>query len=99
MLNAIVKRRMTAIIVGAIALVIGVVLLSSSDVKCGSKKMSPGDICETTRNGSKTTATYDEQKVTDQRTGYAALGVGAIALLLGGVGFAMGGRPGATRRP
>jgi hypothetical protein len=96
-LNAIIRRRVTALFVGALGLVIGIVMLSTSDVKCGSKKMSRGDICETTRNGTKTRATYDEQKLTDQRTGYAAVGVGALALLIGGVGFVMTGRQNSPR--
>jgi hypothetical protein len=92
-LNAIVKRRITAVVVGAVALVIGIVMLSSTEVKCGGKTMSEGQICETTSNGSTTRNTYDEQKLADQRMGYLTVGFGALALLVGGVGFAMNGRP------
>ena len=92
MLNAIVKRRVTALVVGAVALVIGIVMLSSAEVKCGGKTMSEGQICETTRNGSTTRNTYEEQKLDDQRTGYLAVGFGALALLVGGVGFVMSNR-------
>ena len=93
MLNTIVKRRVTALVVGAVALVIGIVMLSSTEVKCGSKAMSEGQICETTSNGSTTSNTYEEQKLADQRMGYLTVGFGALALLVSGAGFVMNNRP------
>lgn len=94
MLNAIVKRRLAALIVGAVGLVVGIVLLSSTEVKCDNKTMSQGDVCVM---GNGTRNSYDEMKTADQRTGYLAIGFGALALLVGGAGFALGGRPQGTR--
>jgi hypothetical protein len=93
-LNAIVKRRFAALIVGAVALVVGIVMLSSTEVKCDNKTMSQGDVCVM---GNGKTNSYDEMKTADQRTAYLAIGFGALALLVGGAGFALGGRPQGTR--
>ena len=93
MLNAIGKRRLAALIVGAVALVIGIVMLSSTDVKCGNKAMSEGDICEV--NGAP--KSYDTMKSADQRSAYLAVGFGVVALLVGGAGLALNARQ--TSRP
>jgi hypothetical protein len=95
-LNAIVKRRVAALIVGAVALVVGIVMLSSAEVKCDNKTMSEGDVCVMS-NGTRNS--YDEMKTADQRTSYLAIGFGALALLVGGAGFALGGRPQGSTRP
>ncbi len=92
MLNAVVKRRVAALIIGAVALVIGIVMLSATDVKCGGKTMREGQVCETTRNGSTTRNTFDEQKRTDQQSAYLAIGFGVVALLVGAAGFALNNR-------
>jgi hypothetical protein len=98
-LQAIVKRRIAALIVGAVALVIGIVMLSSTEVKCGGKPMQDDQICETTKNGSTSRNTFDEQKGSDQQTAYLAIGFGVIALLVGAAGFALNARsaPGGQR--
>jgi hypothetical protein len=93
-LNAIVKRRVAALILGAVALVIGIVMFSSTEVKCDNKTMAEGDVCVMS-NGTRNS--YDEMKTADQRTAYLAIGFGALALLVGGAGFALGGRPQGTR--
>ena len=92
MVNAIVRRRVSALIIGLVALVIGIVLLSSTEVKCGSKVMQEGQVCEVNRNGSTVNNTYDEQKRSGQQTGYIAIGVGIVALLIGAAGFALSSR-------
>jgi hypothetical protein len=91
-LQAIVKRRIAALIVGAIVLVVGIVMLSSTEVKCGGKTMAEGQVCETTSNGSTTRNTYSEQKSADQQEGYLALGFGVVALLVGAAGFVLQAR-------
>ena len=93
MLNAIVKRRVAALVVGAVALVIGIVMLSSSDVKCDNKAMSQGDVCVV--NGERNS--YDEMKSADQTSAYLAVGFGVVALIVGAAGFALNSRQ--TSRP
>jgi hypothetical protein len=92
-LNAIVKRRVAALVVGAVLLVIGIVMLSSTDVKCDNKAMSEGDVCVV--NGERNS--YDEMKSADQRSAYLAVGFGVVALIAGGAGFALSARK--TSRP
>jgi hypothetical protein len=92
-LNAIIKRRVAALALGAIALVVGIIMLSSSDVKCGNKAMVESDICVVDGNQN----SYDEMKSADQQKGYLAIGFGALALLVGGVGFVLGSPQGSTR--
>jgi hypothetical protein len=92
-LNAIVKRRVAALVVGAVVLVIGIVMLSSTDVKCGNKTMQPGQICEVDGDP----RSYDTMKTADQRTAYLAVGFGVLALIAGGAGFALNARQ--TARP
>jgi hypothetical protein len=92
-LDAIIKRRVAALVVGAVALIIGIVMLSSTDVKCGNKPMSEGDVCMVNDNEN----SYDEMKSSDQTTAYLAIGFGALALLVGGAGFALTSRQGSTR--
>jgi hypothetical protein len=96
--NAIVRRRVSALIIGLVALVIGIVLISSSEVKCGSKVMQEGQVCEVTRNGSTVNNTYEEQKRSGQQTAYIAIGVGILALIVGAAGFALNGRRQANPR-
>jgi L,D-peptidoglycan transpeptidase YkuD (ErfK/YbiS/YcfS/YnhG family) len=96
-LKVIVNKRVTALILGAVAVVVGIVLLSSTEVKCGNRVMQEGQVCETTRNGSTVTRTYSEQKSDDQRMGYLALGFGVVALLVGAAGFALNARSGQPR--
>jgi hypothetical protein len=87
-LNAIVKRRVAALVVGAVLLIIGIVMLSSTDVKCGNETMQPGQICEV--DGSP--KSYDTMKSADQRSAYLAVGFGVLGLLVGGAGFALSAR-------
>ena len=93
MLNAIVKRRVAALVVGAVALVIGIVMLSSTDVKCGNKAMSESDFCVV--DGDR--RSYDTMKSADQRSAYLAVGFGVVALVVGAAGFALNARQ--TTRP
>ena len=89
MLNKIIGWRFPALAAGVIALVIGIVLLPGSEVKCGGRTMHEGDVCETTRNGSTTRNSFSEQKASDQQKAYLTLGFGVVALVVGGAGFAL----------
>jgi len=89
MLWRIIGNRWGALIVGAVALVIGLVLMQSSEVKCGSQMMSPGDICQVTKRGNTTERTYDEQKSSGKTTAYIITGVGALLIIGGGVAFVL----------
>jgi hypothetical protein len=97
-LNKIIGWRKPALFAGVIALIVGIVLLPGSEVKCGGRTMQEGDVCETTSNGSTISRSYSEQKSSDQQSAYLTLGFGALALLVGGAGFALNSRPG-PRQP
>ncbi|GIJ45851.1 hypothetical protein Val02_27370 [Virgisporangium aliadipatigenens] len=73
-----------ALIIGGGLIIFGITQAVSDDVDCGGQKMSQGDVCQTTSNGSTTDRGYDEQKKDNQRTGYIMAGVGGV-FLLGGV--------------
>jgi hypothetical protein len=90
----IIGNRYGLLILGLIALGIGIYLMGQTDVKCGSEVMSPGDICETTRKGVSTESTYEEQKSSNQLSAKILTGVGG-AMTLGGAGWII---VGLTRR-
>jgi hypothetical protein len=97
LLNKIIGWRFPALFGGAIALIVGIVLLPGGDVKCGGRTMLEGQICETTSNGSTISRSYAEQKRSDQQSAYLTLGFGAFALLVGGTGFALNSRRRSTQ--
>jgi hypothetical protein len=88
-LTAILRRRTAAMVVGVMALLLGIVMLSASTVTCGDTTMHQGDVCETTGEGSAVRLTYDEQKQADQRGGRVLVAVGIAGLLLGAAGYAI----------
>jgi hypothetical protein len=54
--------------------------LTRTDVSCGGESMSPGDICEVTKNGTTTNVTYESQRQDQKTTGYILLGAGVVLL-------------------
>jgi hypothetical protein len=79
-------RTIAAIVIGALALVVGVYLMlfPSAEVLCDNQVMSPGDLCRETRRGVTRTYTYDEMKRNQALAPYVLMGVGVLALLYGG---------------
>jgi len=68
------RYRMIGLIAGLGLIVVGVLNLSDSAVKCGAKVMQQGDICTTTRNGNSTDRTYDRQRSENRRIGVLSTG-------------------------
>ncbi|MEU0542529.1 hypothetical protein ABZ319_21905 [Nocardia sp. NPDC005978] len=74
-----------SIVIGCALLFGGVSTLSDDGtVKCGSRVMSPGDTCDTTRKGRTTTRTYDEQKDSNGSTPWILFGIGTLMIVGGG---------------
>ena len=96
MLWRIIGNRWGAVILGVVAVVFGLILMSSSEVKCGSQVMQEGDICQVTNKGSTTEKTYDEQKSSERTTAYLITGVGALLIIGGGVAFVLRARRGSS---
>jgi hypothetical protein len=93
LLFTIAKNRWAALIVGLVLLPFGLYNATSTDrVTCGSQVMSQGDICESSRRGSTTARSYDEQKKSDTTGGYILAGVGGVLLLVGGIQFVLRAR-------
>lgn len=84
MLGRFIFNRIGAVIIGALFLLVGLFAFGGSDVKCGDKVMSQGDICTEISKGNSVDRTYDEQKSDNQRTQYIILGAGAI-IIVGGI--------------
>ena len=76
---------------GAIAglgmLIVGALLLTDSQVKCGSKVMQPGETCTATRKGITTERIYDEQRSYNHRIGMYTTAGGPVVLLVCGAGL------------
>ncbi|GID93946.1 Trp biosynthesis-associated membrane protein [Amorphoplanes digitatis] len=84
LLFTIAKNRWAALIVGLVLLPLGLYnATSTGTVTCGSQVMSQGDTCETSRRGSTTARSYDEQKKSDTTGGYILAGVGGVLVLVG----------------
>ena len=64
-------RLVVGLVAGVGLLVVGALSLSDTAVKCGPKVMQPGTVCATTRNGTTTERTYDQQRSYDRRMGLA----------------------------
>jgi hypothetical protein len=64
-------RLVVGLIAGVGLLVVGALSLSDTAVKCGPKVMQPGTVCASTRNGTTTERTYDQQRSYDRRMGVA----------------------------
>ena len=86
MVGKIIGNKYGLLILGLIALGIGIFLMSQTEVKCGSEIMQPGDVCETTRKGVTTENTFDEQKSSNELSAKILTGVGG-AMTLGGAGW------------
>ena len=86
MVGKIIGNRYGLLILGLIALGVGIFLMSETEVKCGSNVMKPGDVCTTTRKGVSTDRTFDEQKSSNELTAKIVTGVGG-AMTLGGAGW------------
>ncbi|GIE89030.1 hypothetical protein [Actinoplanes regularis] len=92
-LFAIAKNRWAALLIGLALIPLGLVNATSTDeVTCGSRVMEQGDICETTRRGSTTERSYDEQKKSDVTGGYVLAGVGGVLVLVGATQFVLRAR-------
>lgn len=89
MLTAIVKRRVAALVVGVMSLLLGLVMVAATTVTCGEDTMQPGDTCmETGADDSPVQRSYEEEKRAGERNGRFLVGVGAVALVVAGVGYA-----------
>ncbi|HZM83593.1 MAG TPA: hypothetical protein VFC19_48370 [Candidatus Limnocylindrales bacterium] len=86
MVGKIIGNKYGLLILGIIALGVGIFLMSQTEVKCGSNVMKPGDICTTIRKGVSTDRTFDEQKSSNELTAKIVTGVGG-AMTLGGAGW------------
>jgi hypothetical protein len=75
------------VIAGLGMLIVGALLLSDSQVKCGSKVMQPGETCTTTRKGITTERTYEEQRSYNRRIGMYTTAAGPVVLLVCGAGL------------
>lgn len=93
LLFSIIKNRWAALIVGLILIPLGLVNANSTEqVTCGSQVMHEGDICETTRRGSTTERSFEEQKQNDVTGGYILAGIGGVLLLAGVTQFVVRAR-------
>ena len=85
--------RMYRIVIGLIAgvglLVIGALNLSDTAVKCGSKVMQPGTVCSTTRKGTTTERTYNQQQSYNRRIGLFSAGGGLVVTVVCGAVLAV----------
>jgi len=77
------------IVIGLIAglglLVVGALNLSDTAVKCGPKVMKPGTVCvTTTRTGTTTERTYDQQQSYNHRIGMFSVGGGLVVTVVFG---------------
>lgn len=96
MIGKIIGNKYGLLILGLIALGVGIFLMGQTEVKCGSDTMNPGDVCTTTRKGVSTDRTFDEQKSSDELSAKILAGVGG-AMTLGGAGWVIAGL--ARRKP
>jgi hypothetical protein len=78
MVGKIISNKYGLLIVGLIILGLGIFLMSETEVKCGDDVMREGTTCTTSRKGTSTTRTYDEQKTFNNITSYAIGGVGGV---------------------
>jgi len=80
--------RLYRIVIGLIAglglLIVGALNLSDTAVKCSGKVMQPGAICTTTRKGTTTERTYDQQQSYNRRIGVLSIGGGVVVTLVSG---------------
>lgn len=89
-LTRIVKRRVAFLIVGLMAVVLGVILVSASTVTCGNDTMREGDVCLITgEDDSPVQTTYEQEKRGAERGGRVLIGAGVVGLLIAGAGFAV----------
>jgi hypothetical protein len=72
------------LIAGLGMLIAGALILSDGAVKCGSKVIQPGQICESTPKGITTTRTYDEQRSYSRRVGVIMTAAGPVVVLVCG---------------
>jgi hypothetical protein len=75
------------VIAGLGMLIVGGLLLTDNQVKCGSKAIQPGQTCTTTRKGVTTERTYDEQRSYNHRIGVFTTAAGPVVLLVCGAGL------------
>ena len=75
------------VIAGLGMLIVGALLLTDSQVKCGSKVLQPGQTCTTTRKGVTTERTYEEQRSYNHRIGVFTTAGGPVVLLVCGAGL------------
>jgi hypothetical protein len=93
LLFTIAKNRWAALIIGLVLIPLGLANATSTDqVTCGSQVMEQGDICETTKRGSTTERSYDEQKKSGVTGGYILAGVGGVLVLVGATQFVLRAR-------
>ena len=69
-------RSVIGLIAGLGLLVVGVLNLSDTAVKCGSEVMRPGDACSSARKGVTTERTYDQQRPTTAGSACSPSGAG-----------------------
>ncbi|GGN22456.1 hypothetical protein FHR83_005561 [Actinoplanes campanulatus] len=93
LLFTIAKNRWAALIIGLVLIPLGLLNATSTDqVTCGGQVMQEGDICETSRRGSTTERSYDEQKENDVTGSYILAGVGGVLVLVGATQFVLRAR-------
>jgi hypothetical protein len=77
-------RSVIGLIAGLGLLVVGVLNLSDTAVKCGSEVMRPGDACSSARKGVTTERTYDQQQSYNRRIGVFSVGGGLVVTVVSG---------------
>jgi hypothetical protein len=78
-------RMVVGLVAGLGLIVVGVLNLSDSAVKCGAEVIQQGDTCTTTRKGKSTDRTYDQQRSENRRIGVLSSGGGVVVTLVTGV--------------
>lgn len=93
LLFTIAKNRWAALIIGLALIPLGLVNANSTEkVTCGDQVMQQGDVCETTRRGTTTERSFDEQKEHGVTGGYLLAGFGGVLVLAGATQFVVRAR-------
>jgi hypothetical protein len=83
----IVSNKYGMLVLGVIALAVGIFMLNRTEVTCGSEVMQVGDVCEHTKRGVTTSTNSFEEEQANQRLGGTVFTAAGSALALGGAGW------------